>query len=86
MSTEASEIGRRLRVDELREKTVVVIRREDRDVSLTMWVSVIGSDVVTFYGGAATPPVTFMTFRKPDDTLVDDTGKQVLVHEYLGEV
>ena len=86
MSSEASETGRQLRVDELREETVVVIRREDRSVGLTIWVSRIGEDFVTFYGGAAKPPITFLTIRKPDGTLVDDTGKQVLVHEYLGEV
>ena len=86
MTNERSEIGRQLRVDELHEKTVVVIRREDRDVGLTVWVSEIDAEFVTFYGGAAKPPITFMTFRKPDDTLVDDTGQQILVHEYLGEV
>jgi len=86
MSKEASEIGRQLRVDELHERTVVFISYEDRNVILTMWVSSIDGDVVAFYAGAINPPITFMTFRQPDGTLIDHNGKQVLVHEYLGEV
>jgi len=86
MSTNTSEIGRQLRTDELQEKTVVVIGRADRNSCLTVWVSEINPEFVTFYAGAAKPSFTFLTLRKPDGTLVDDTGTQITVHEYLGEV
>ncbi len=83
---EKSEIGRQLRADELREMTVVCLRREDRDITATWWVESINSRAVVFLAGATWPRIHFMAFRQADGTLVDDTGKLMLVFEYLGEV
>lgn len=84
--SENPEIGRQLRADELREKTVVCLRREDRKLWMTLWVKSIDSDAVVFLAGAPEPRILFMVFRQADGTLVDDAGKLMLVHEYLGEV
>jgi hypothetical protein len=51
---------------------------------VTAWVQVVGVDYVTFLMAAVR--TTFITRRLPDDTLVDDSGKRILVFEYLGEV
>jgi hypothetical protein len=80
------EVGRKLRVDELRERVVVCIRREDRTLWATMWVEAVSSMSVVFLAAAMEPQIHFMTFRRGDDTLVDESGRTILVHEYLGEV
>jgi hypothetical protein len=80
-----NEIGRELLGEELILKTIVCIRRDDRKIAMTMWVSIIERNVVVFLAGAPKPSVHFMTFRRPDGTLVDDTGKQVHVYQYLGK-
>ena len=84
--SQKDEMGRQLRADELREKTVVVVRREDRDLAATMWVEAVHDNAVVFLAGATWPRIHFMATRHEDGTLTDDTGKQVLVYEYLGEV
>jgi hypothetical protein len=81
-----NEMGRQLRADELREKTVVVVRREDSDLAATVWVEAVVHNAVIFLAGATWPRIHFIASRNPDGTLTDDTGKQVFVHEYLGEV
>lgn len=78
-----NEVGRELKANELNVKTIVCIRREDRPITLTAWVSELGQDFVTFYSGAI--KTTFLTFLREDGELVDDTGKRIIVNEYLGE-
>jgi hypothetical protein len=77
-----SEIGKPLKVSELREKTVVVIAPPGRkDVAITMWVESISPGHVTFYSGAMNWHVR--NFVR-GDTLVDDQERTVEVFEYLG--
>jgi hypothetical protein len=80
------EVGHQLRTDELRERVVVCIRREDRSLWATMWVESISKTAVVFLAAATEPKIHFMALRLSDDTLVDDTGRKIVVHEFLGEV
>jgi hypothetical protein len=80
------EMGRQLRADELKVKAVVVVRRADREIAATLWVQAVNENSVVFLAGATWPRVHFMATRHEDGTLTDDTGKQVLVYEYLGEI
>ena len=80
-----NEIGRELKASELKLKTIVVIRREDRPgMAVTGWVRELGQDFVIFYSGAI--KTKLLTYLREDGELVDDTGKRIIVNEYLGEV
>jgi|HubBroStandDraft_6_1064221.scaffolds.fasta_scaffold426605_3 hypothetical protein len=79
-----NELGRELKPSELRLRTVVVVGREDRATMYTAWVHSVGDDYVALLAGEIA--TVFLAKRRPDDTLVDDTGKRVMVFEYLGEI
>jgi hypothetical protein len=79
-----NELGRMLRVDELAVGTVVVLGREDKPDMYTVWVKDVDPLYVAF--GAGEIRTTLLAFRHPDGRLTDDTGKRLLVFEYLGEV
>lgn len=79
-----NELGRELKANELTERTVVVLGREDRATMYTAWVIRLGADYVAFGYGAIN--TTFIAYLREDGELVDDTGKRILVFEYLGEV
>ena len=81
----ANEIGRGLKANELKVGTVVVLGREDRpNARDTVWVDGIGQEGVCFYSGISR--MGFVAFLREDGELVDDTGKRIIVNEYLGEV
>jgi hypothetical protein len=84
--TAQNEVGRPLLATQLVERTVVCVRREDRDVMFTLWVEQIGADFVMFLAGASKPTIHFLAFRLPDGLLIDDAGRRILVYEYLGKV
>lgn len=84
MKRSDNELGRELTAAELVPGTVIVLGRIDRARMVTAWVQVLGVDYVTF--GMGEVRTIFIARRLPDDTLVDDTGKHILVFEYLGEV
>lgn len=77
-------IWRELSAAELVVETVVVIRREDHSAAVTAWVSAVGSDFVAFSMGVTR--TTFLAHLREDGTLADDTGRRILVWEYLGAV
>jgi len=80
-----NEIGRELKANELKVETVVVLSREDRpSLAYTAWVDGIGQDGVSFWSGIA--KTQFIAFLREDGELVDDTGKRIIVNEYLGEI
>lgn len=81
-----NEIGRELKVSELKQGTVVVVAPPGRHhgVFFTMWVSDISAEMVRFYSGELRWHV--INFVMPDGSLVDDKGRVVRVHEYLGEI
>ena len=79
------EMGRELLAHELVEKTVVLVGREDRPhYAITAWVQLVDAEIVLF--SANEVHMVLITVRRPDGTLVDDTGKRILVWEYLGVV
>ena len=79
----ANEVGRELKANELKLKTVVVLHKAGRPL-VTMWVLRVGADYVMF--GAGEINMTLIAKRNPDGTLEDDTPAQIHVYEYLGEV
>lgn len=81
----SEEIGKELTLNDLRalEKPVIVItRREDRDMGMTVWLLDVREHSVHFYAGLG--KIHFLALIE-DGKLIDDTGKKVHVFEYLGE-
>jgi len=81
------EVGRELKVSELKEETVVVVA-SDRHV-VTAWFAFANAKFAFFWMGAASPGgVNLMLFRcGPEwEQLKDETGRDIRVYEYLGDV
>jgi hypothetical protein len=78
------EVGRELKAEELRPKTVVVIKPPRRNVYLSMWVAAIDAETVLFHSGEMN--WTVINFRQPDGSIVDDKGGIVRMFEYMGKV
>jgi hypothetical protein len=83
IAIENPEIGRELTPSELVLGTVVIVGREDRGVSATMWISSIGALHVAFWAGLAH---TTLLAKRDGETLCDDTGARITVNEFLGVV
>jgi hypothetical protein len=81
-----AEVGRELKVSELRTRTVVVLQKGEEATAATIWVVGVFKDVVHFRAGAV--GLELFLFRTgPDlDQLCDDTGARIIVYEYLGKV
>lgn len=82
----SDEIGRELRASDLKPRTIVVVKPPDpqeRNAHMTFWVRAVEPAYVVFYSAVLHWAV--INFRGPDDTVVDDQGRQVHVFEYLGE-
>jgi hypothetical protein len=82
----SDEIGKELMLEDLKaleKPKVVVTRREDRNVGVTVWLIDVREHSVHFYGGVG--KIHFLALIE-DSKLIDDTGRQVHVYEYLGEV
>jgi hypothetical protein len=80
----ASEIGRELKVSELKPGTVVWLFKENSDRMATMWVVDVGDVYVHFYAGAT--QINFLTVRSGADleSVSDDTHTRIQIFEYLG--
>lgn len=80
------EIGRELKVSELKPHTVVWILKEGRDVMATMWVVEIGDVYVHFFAQHASIP-NFLALRcGPDlEQITDDSHVKMQIFEYLGK-
>jgi hypothetical protein len=78
-----AEWGRKLKASELEVRTVVILSR-DGLFGVTAWVKAVNHDGVLFLANAIRTHLLLQ--RLADETLVDDTGKQVRVFEYKGEV
>jgi hypothetical protein len=81
-----SELGRELKVSELVEGTVIVLGREDRNAMYTAWVYAIMHSAVAFRAGELQMLMIAARDLDDRDKLTDDTGKRILVFEYLGEI
>jgi hypothetical protein len=77
-----NEVGRELRIDELKPETIVVLCKEGRP-AITIWVSRVGTDYVMFYAGEIN--LTLIAHLREDGTLADDSGIHLRVFEYLGD-
>lgn len=81
----SSEIGRELKVSDLKPKTVVWLAKDGRDLMATMWVVDVGDVYVHFYAGAT--GINFYAKRGgPDlESVTDDTHLPMRIYEYLGK-
>lgn len=79
-----SEIGRELKVSDLKPKTIVVLRKGAGPMA-TIWVWAIGPDFVQFWAGDA--GMGFLAMRcGPDlEQITDDSNTPMKIFEYLGE-
>jgi len=79
-----TDVGRELRPDELRPRSIVVVHPPGSPgVLLTMWVLAANGGYVTFYSGVTNTAV--VNRIRGDGKLVDDRDRVVRVFEYLGE-
>ena len=78
-----NEVGRELRIDELKRETVVVLVKAGRP-AITIWVATVGQDFVAFYAGEIS--TMLIAYLREDGTLADDSGIRMRVFEYLGEI
>ena len=89
MQTKHSEIGRELRVSELQPRTIVVLQKVGSRKAATMWVEEVFPEFVIFSMGAADMHFVqhFLAQRTGHnlEQITDDTGRELHIHEYLGE-
>ena len=78
-----SQKGRKLHSDELQENVVYLLEKLGRP-SITMWCTVIDIKKVIFSSGII--KLKLILFRKEDGTLMDYSGLEIGVYEYLGKV
>jgi hypothetical protein len=78
------EIGRELLVSDLRPPLVVVTGKDKSPLRVTMWVAELTPTFALMIAGEV--GFTLMLTINPDGTLQDNTGEQVHIWEYLGEV
>ena len=79
------EIGKELSLAELTElpkPCIVVTQREGRDLFATVWLVEVQTHSVHFYSG--TGKIHFLALVQ-DGHLIDDTGADIYVYQYLGE-
>ena len=83
--TKNPEIGRELKVSELKPKTVVIVWKEGRQAA-TMWVIEVGDVYVHFRAGVVN--MEFLALRTgPDlEEITDDHHLPMKIYEYLGNV
>ena len=80
-----NEVGRELKVSELKPRTIVWLYKEGRKTMGTMWVIEVGEVFVHFYAGEIT--MDFFALRcGPDlEKITDDSHIPMKMYEYLGE-
>jgi len=79
-----NEVGRELKVSELKSQMVVWLGKEGRDTMATMWVVEVGEVYVHFRAGAVGVEL-FLKRRGPDlEQITDDTQIPMHVFEFRG--
>ena len=78
-----NEVGREMPLEDLRPETVVLISKRGGRTMATAWVQLVGMEFVCF--GMGEIRTTFLALRK-GGKLYDDSGSEIVVNEYLGEV
>jgi hypothetical protein len=79
-----SEVGRELRVSELKPRTIVVLERPDSAMA-TMWVAEVLPRYVIFLAGVTRTCLISKRTGPHLEQVTDDTGRMLRVYEYLGE-
>jgi hypothetical protein len=82
ISGASSEIGRELKVSELKLKTVVVLHKPERPF-ITAWVVAIDDRFVCF---ALNKIGMGFLAQRQGDGIIEDTGTAIQIFEYLGEI
>jgi hypothetical protein len=81
-----NEIGRPLKVSELKPRTVVVLGKPPNPILSTMWVYEVRDKSVVFTSGVLRGDFIAMRSGPDLEELVDNSGSRVHVYEYLGEI
>jgi len=81
-----SEIGRKLLAHDLKTETVVWLKRPNGSHIATMWVATLGPSWVEFIANPGNTTYHLLLQMHKDGTLADDTGGEIEVYEYLGEI
>lgn len=80
-----SEIGRELKVSELKPRQIVLLWKEGRPVMSTMWVVEVGDVYVHFWAGEVVTNLMVMR-RGPDlEEITDSSHLKMKIFEYLGK-
>ena len=80
-------IGRELLDSDLKEATVVVLKKDSsREPSIAAMVCPRCGNMRDFYMADAKPPAHLLLMVQPDGTLCDETGTQIHVYEYKGQI
>lgn len=82
----SEEVGRELKVSELKPRTVVVLSMDHHPMATTWWVAEILDEFVVFTSGELRTDFAAKRTGTGLEQLADNTGKPLHVHEYLGEV
>jgi hypothetical protein len=79
------EIGRELKVSELKPETIVVLMKQGRSVAATMWVIAVDDVFVLFRAGATQTDFLAQRCGEGLEQITDDDHIPMHVYEYLGE-
>jgi hypothetical protein len=81
------EAGRELLDSDLKEAAVVVLKKDcSHNPPITAMVCPRCGNMRDFYLADAKPPTHLLLMVKPDGTLCDETGTQMHVYEYKGQI
>lgn len=80
-----NEIGRELKVSDLRPRTIVWLFKEGREAMATMWVVSVGSDYVHFRAGVIKTEFLAARCGPGLESITDDSGWPMKIYEYLGK-
>ena len=85
--TEAEEMGRELRVTELKPGTIVVLKclEGPGHAAITSWVDKVYDDTVIFWMGKLSMYLVLRRVGPEREQITDDAGRLLRVYEYLGE-
>jgi hypothetical protein len=79
--------GRELLDSDLEEAAVVVLKKDSSgEPPITATVCPRSINMRDFYMADAKPPTHLLLIVKPDGTLCDETGTQIHVYEYKGQI
>lgn len=84
--TPDSQIGRELKVSELKPDTIVVVWKQGSRAAGTMWVRFIGLATVALYAGTIGATLLLARCGPDHEQVEDDDRVPMKLYEYLGPV